>query len=51
MKVNIPIVINDYNQWMNGVDIVNELIEHYRVKLQRQRKYVDVDAIIVISCT
>ena len=38
-KVNIPTVINDYNQWMNGVDIADQLIAYYRPKLRCQRTW------------
>ena len=38
-EVNIPTVINDYNQWMNGVDIVDQLIAYYRPKLRCQRTW------------
>jgi len=38
-KVNIPTVINDYNQWMNDVDIADQLIAYYRPKLRCQRTW------------
>ena len=39
VNVNIPTVINDYNQWMNGVDIADQLIAYYRPKLRCQRTW------------
>lgn len=33
-KINIPLVINNYNHWMNGVDVSDQLIANYCRKLQ-----------------
>ena len=33
-KISIPVIINDYNHWMNGVDIADQLIANYRPKLR-----------------
>ena len=32
-NIFIPVIINDYNHWMNGVDIADQLIANYRPKL------------------
>ena len=38
-KVKIPLIINDYNHWMNGVDIADQLIANYRAKLRCRRTW------------
>ena len=32
-KIFIPVIINAYNHWMHGVDIVDQLIANYCPKL------------------
>lgn len=32
-KISITVIINDYNYWMNGVDVADELNSNYRPKL------------------
>ena len=35
--VKIPQIVNDYNHWMLGVDVVDQLIAYYRPKICCQR--------------
>ena len=41
-KLQIPQIINDYNYWMLGVDIVNQLIAYYRPKIWYWRTWVPI---------
>ena len=34
VTVKIPQIINDYNHWMLGVDLVDQLIAYYRPKIR-----------------
>lgn len=36
-KITIPKVIDDYNHWMNGVDLSDQLIAYYRPNLRCRR--------------
>ena len=36
-ELEIPQIINDYNHWMLGVDVVDQLIAYYRPKIRCRR--------------
>ena len=39
VAIKIPTLINDYNYWMLGVDLVDQLITYYQPKNHRQRTW------------
>ena len=39
VSIKIPTLINDYNMWMLGVDLVDQLIAYYRLKNCCQRTW------------
>ena len=41
-QLEIPKIINDYNHWMLGVDVVNQLIAYYRPKIRCRRTWVPI---------
>ena len=40
--IRIPVIVNDYNHWMNGVDIADQLIAYYRPKLRCRRTWMPI---------
>ena len=34
VNINIPLLIDNYNHWMLGVDVADQLIAYYRAKIQ-----------------
>ena len=42
VTVKIPQIINDYNHWMLGVDLVDQLIAYYRPKIRCRRTWMPV---------
>ena len=38
----IPQIINDYNHWMLGVDVVDQLIAYYRPKIWCRHTWVPI---------
>ena len=42
VTVKIPQIINDYNHWMLGVDLVDQLIAYYRPKIRCRRAWMPV---------
>ena len=47
VTVKIPQIINDYNHWMLGVDLVDQLIAYYRPKIYCRRTWI-MDACLLI---
>jgi hypothetical protein len=41
-QLKIPQIINDYNHWMLGVDVVDQLIAYYRPKIRCRRTWVPI---------
>ena len=41
-QLEIPQIINDYNHWMLGVDVVDQLIAYYRPKIRCRRTWVPI---------
>ena len=39
VSIKIPTLINDYNMWMLGVDLVDQLIAYYRPKIRCRRTW------------
>ena len=42
VTVKIPQIINNYNHWMLGVDVVDQLIAYYRPKIRCRRTWVPI---------
>ena len=40
MNINIPKLIDDYNHWMGGVDLVDQRIAYYHCNLRCQRNWI-----------
>ena len=41
-ELEIPQIINNYNHWMLGVDVVDQLIAYYRPKIRCRRTWVPI---------
>ena len=41
-QLEIPQIINDYNHWMLGVDVVDQLIAYYRPKIRCRRTWLPI---------
>ena len=41
-NVKIPSIVNDYNHWMLGVDVVDQLIAYYRPKIRCRRTWMPI---------
>ena len=42
VHVKIPLLIDDYNHWMLGVDLADQLISYYRSKLRCRRTWMPI---------
>ena len=40
VKISIPRIVDDYNYWMSGFDVVDELIAYYYPNLPCRRNYI-----------
>jgi hypothetical protein len=40
--IRIPVIVNDYNHWMNGIDIADQLIAYYRPKPRCRRTWMPI---------
>jgi len=41
-EITIPQIVNDYNHWMLGVDMVDQLISYYRPKIRCKRTWMPI---------
>ena len=41
-ELTIPQIVNDYNHWMLGVDMVDQLIAYYRPKIRCKRTWMPI---------
>ena len=42
VSIKIPTIINDYNHWMLGVDLVDQLIAYYQTKIRCRRTWMSL---------
>ena len=40
MNIKIPKIVNDYNNWMYGVDLTDQLISYYKPKFRCRHTWV-----------
>ena len=42
VNIKIPLLIDDYNHWMLGVDVADQLIAYYRAKIRCRRTWMPI---------